>query len=351
MANRLEDLIKVALQKRGEFMSHRMSRLRAESLLKSIESEKGKTNPHFSKLSLEYAQDVFGNKWFAPWLNVYAALSGQFKEGWIPENYYAAIVIPYIQGLYGNISNAKPLSKTLLKTSCLPDLAYFVNGLFFTSAWEVLVPDAVENYVFNNNKKIVYKQDNSNKGLGVYIFSKDMFDMDTIRKMGNGVFQRYIKQHRFFEEIMPGAVATLRITSVIEDNGKASCRGAYLRIGRKEDTHVRSGSAIKIPVDLKSGTLSEKGYMVNWQTTSCHPDTGILFEGKIIPKFDDCIAYVEKTHQQIPFCRLVGWDIIVNDNEEVEQIEWNGSFNDIIFSEATQGPCFSNMGWEKIWKR
>ena len=52
----------------------------------------------------------------------------------------------------------------------------------------------------------------------------------------------------------------------------------------------------------------------------------------------------------VPFARSIGWDMIVDNNNEIQVMEWNGSHNDIKFSEATQGPCFSNLGWEKLWK-
>lgn len=29
-------------------------------------------------------------------------------------------------------------------------------------------------------------------------------------------------------------------------------------------------------------------------------------------------------------------------------MEWNAGHNDIKFSEATQGPCFHDLGWEKF---
>jgi hypothetical protein len=35
----------------------------------------------------------------------------------------------------------------------------------------------------------------------------------------------------------------------------------------------------------------------------------------------------------------------VNDNVQV--MEWNGFHNDIKFSEATQGPCFADLGFQK----
>ena len=352
MENILQTIFEKVLQKRREILQHRKCVLKTESLLKSIESENGKINPKFKKLSIEYAQDVFGNKYYAPWLNVYAAIAGQFKEGWIPENYFHAVIIPKTQGLYGKISFANSLSNRILNTTQLPETVFFVNGLYFSPEWEVLCPDDVKNYIFKNRHKVVYKQDNSNCGRGVYIFTKETFDTEKIYKLGNGVFQNYIKQHPVFEEIIPCNVATIRITSVIEQNGRASCRAVFVRFGRKDETHCNWATDIKVPADLKTGKLNGKGYeALNFKSTNCHPDSKVAFEGKIIPNFDECIKYVIKTHQSIPFCRVVGWDIAVNENDEIQLMEWNGYFNDIVFSEATQGPCFADMGWENLWKK
>ena len=346
----INSAIKRALQKRGEIMQHKMCRSETASLLKNIESENGALNPKFKKMALEYAQDVLGSKHYAPWLNVYAAMTGDFIEGWIPENYFSSVVIPNTQGLYGKVSFAKSLSRKFLNTDRLPDIAYYVNGLFFSLSWEILPPEEVENYIFSHNDKVVYKQDISLRGLGIRFFTKETFDMEEIRKIGNGVFQKYIRQHGFFEEILPNIVATLRLTSVINNKGEASCRSAFLRLGRQDSTHCKWATDTKIPVDLKTGKLYEKGYSLEMKSTNCHPDTKVFFKGKIIPKFEECLNYVEKTHKTVSYCRMVGWDLIVNENEEIQLMEWNGYFNDITFAEATQGPCFADMGWEKIWK-
>ena len=85
--DKFESAIKAVFQKGKWFYSHYRHKLQAEELLKSIESEKGKISPKIKKQSREYAQDVLGWTGYAPWLNVYSAIAGKFKEGWIPDNY------------------------------------------------------------------------------------------------------------------------------------------------------------------------------------------------------------------------------------------------------------------------
>ena len=310
----MKSLIKRALQKGQWFSYHHQCNAEAELLLKNIESEKGKVNQYIKKLSKEYAFDILGWTGYAPWLNVYSAIAEEFKEGWIPDNYYGWIVVPKINGLYGSFTSANSLSEKLLNTDRLPNLAYYVNGLFFSTTWEVLNYDTLKNILFKHHDKVVYKADNSLQGKSIHFFNKDTLSAGKINKIGNGIFQKYINQHDFFKELMPNSVATLRLTTVVQDNGNISCRAAYLRIGRNADTHVKSATAIIVPVNLSTGKLYEKGFLTNWHSINRHPDTNILFAGKEIPKFRECVSYVVNTHKTAPYCRSVGWDLIVDNN-------------------------------------
>ena len=76
-----------------DWQYHRYSNKKAYKALKGVESQKSKTDSSLIKMSDEYAMDVFGWKGFSPWFYVYSAMSGTFKEGWIPDNYYGKIIV------------------------------------------------------------------------------------------------------------------------------------------------------------------------------------------------------------------------------------------------------------------
>jgi len=344
MFGKFKSTIKTTIHKRRWFNSQYQHKLRAESLLKNIELEKGNLKPKYKKLAVEYAQDVLGWVGFAPWLITYSAMAGEFKEGWIPDNYYEEVVYP--GSSITSISREKSLSSKLMNTDCFPDIAYFVDGLFFTRAWVALSPMDVKRYIFDQNDKIVYKQNNSGGGMGIHTITAETFNLETIHRMGNGVFQMFIQQHKFFEEIMPDSVATLRLNSVVKSTGEISCRSAYLKIGRNNEPYVMPSSHIVIPVDLTSGELYEKGYNHNWCSVSQHPDTNVVFKRKVMPKFKECVACITKTHQSVPFCRVIGWDLTVDKDEDIQFMEWERPYT--AFAEATQGPCFADIGWEKL---
>lgn len=329
---------------------HSRHKKRALKVLKNIESVKGKTDTKLIKLSDEYAKDVLGSKRFAPWLYVYSAMSEEFKEGWIPDNYYGRIVVPKLKGNYGNIANYNSLTKKLFKCSNFPDFAYFTNGLWLSSEYNVLSKKEVLNTIHSENYKLLYKTDSSSKGKGVHFLEKENLKIDNLELLGNVVIQRYINQHSFFQDISPNSVATLRITSVMNNNGEVTVNASYLRMGGISDTHVKSSSHIRIPINIITGELDRYGYTTNWLRINEHPDTKFIFENKRIPNFNKFIATTVKLHKMVPFTRCIGWDMTIDTDNEIQVMEWNGSHNDIKFSEATQGPSFSNLGWEELWK-
>jgi hypothetical protein len=328
--------------------THKKTALHA---LKSIESEKGKTDKKIIKLSDDYATEVLGWKGYAPWLYVYAALNQKFIEGWIPDNYYGRVVVPKLKGDYGTISEYNSLTSRLLNSPLFPDCFYRANGLWISPDYQVLSEKQVEEIANNENKKLVYKIDNSLQGRGVHFFEKGNFKIEKLKSLGNGVLQRFINQHPFFNEIVPNSVATVRITSYINEKGIVEVRACYLRVGRSSDTHVKSASHIRIPVNISTGALDKYGYTTNWLQIEKHPDTDFSFEFKQIPYFEKFIEATKDLHKKVPFTRSIGWDMTMDDQNNVQVMEWNGTHNDIKFSEATQGPCYADLGWSELWKK
>lgn len=344
----VEHAVRRSLKRAGQFKFHRNHRAQAGRVLQCLEKQNGKADPENLKLADSYARDVFGSTIYAPWLRVYAAFSGTFKEGWIPDNYYGSVVVPSMKGPYGKLSDLKSMSRLIFGSDVFPDIAYFANGLFFTDERIVIPEREFESFVFGQCDRIVFKLDGSGQGKGVYIFSKGNFDRETIKSLGNGVIQRFITQHHAFDAFASKAVATLRFTTVVDDAGRISIRACFFRLGRADDTHVQSDHDICVPVDLTAGELAREGYLDDWGATDVHPDSGVRFSGVKIPAFAQCVAMVLDLHQKIPFARCIGWDVTVDADENVQVMEWNGEHNDVKFSEATQGPCFSDLKWERL---
>ena len=328
------------------------SNSRALKALKKIEGYRGKLNPKFRKLSDEYAKEVLGNKAFSPWLYVYSAIQNDFKEGWIPDNYYQKEVIPTLNGDYGKIADRNFITPFLFPKAETLDVAYFINGKFCTPQSNIIDPKDLGEHLFKKHDKIIYKLENSRRGKGIFILKKDNFDSSIYQSQsyGNGVFQKFITQHPFFSEFANKSVATIRVTTTSDPKGNISAKASYIRFGRNKDTHIKSKSAISVPVDINTGELHTKGYM-NWAEIEAHPDSNVSFHKKTIPHFKKCVDKAIEMHRVIPYMGCLGWDLTVDDLEQVQLIEVNGFNNGIKLSEATTGPCFKDLNWENLWKQ
>jgi hypothetical protein len=324
---------------------------RAMETLRSLESQNGKVSPNVIKACDDYAVEVFGSKGYAPSLYVYSAFAGEFKEGWIPGNYYDLVVVPVTSGDFGDLSELKSLGGQLIGSRQFPDIARLIQGVFYDEEFGVIPVQSLPDKLFSRSDKVVFKLDNSNKGKAVHVFRRDDFDPRKALRLGNGVFQYFVDQHEELRALSPTAVATLRMTTAVDRNGTASVRACYLRVGRTNDPTIKASSQVRIVVDPRDGSFARWAFLPDNRRIETHPDSGIAFEGGSFPHYGKCVETVTELHRRVPFVSCVGWDVCVDSDNEPKVLEWNGRHNAIGFGEAVQGPCFRGFGWEDLWRR
>jgi len=318
-------------------------------ILADVEAQRGKLCKSMVRKCDEYAEDILGGKVFSPGLQLFTALNGGFQEGWLPENYYGRFVVEYAQGDYGKVSYLKPMTRYIFRSDLFPDLVSYVNGIWLDSYSNVVLPDQVREVLFANRSKVVFKSDaNFLQGLGIHFFTKENFDIHSVLMLGNGVFQDFIYQHPFFEEIMPDSVATIRLTTAVDREGQVSVRSSFLRVGRSGQPNVKAKSEMNVLADAVTGQLDQEVYYMNYQYTDRHPDTGYQFGGKTLPCYQKCVDAVVSLHATIPQVRCIGWDLVVDKNEDVKVMEWNGADNGMRIAQGVKGAVFADLGWDKL---
>ena len=329
---------------------HDGNRRDVEKILAVIEAQKGKSDPRWISRSTEYAADVLGWAGYAPWLWVYSAVSGSFKEGSIPDNYYGAAVLERVKGSHGRVCGLKTMARHLFGDSALfPDVAYKLNSAYFAPGRRIGAAE-LKTTLFRDGSQVIYKGDHVDRGDGVRFFSRDSFDPGLLQELPNEVFQTRIVQHPTLAQFAPSSVATLRLTTAVTDLSDYQLRAAYLRLGTGTDTHVQSRSHVRVAVDTETGALADDGFASNWRTIERHPDSHVAFKGISVPEYRKCVQSVLELHRYMPTVQCIGWDVAVDADNRVQVMEWNGYHNDIKFSEATQGPCFTDLGWENLWR-
>ena len=330
---------------------HSKQNRKAESILSTIENQQGAVlDPAIRRLCLEYAGDVLGWEGYSPWLCTYSALAGEFREGWIPDNYYGEVVLPIVNKDMRTISDLRVIESMLFGTRLFPDVLSYANGLFVSPSHEIIPHEAVGGYLFQQADRIVFKLHSSFHGRGVWVYTKENFSVDAVVRAGNGVFQSYVTQHHFFDSFTANSVATIRLTTVADSNGEISCRAAYLRAAMDADPVVLTTKAMRVSIDVPTGLLHTTGYLPNYYAITEHPDSGFVFGGATVPGYFQSVAAVCDLHKKLPFCKCIGWDVCIDTSEMIQIIEWNARHNNIRFSEATAGPSFADLGWEDLWK-
>lgn len=316
----------------------------AQKALLNIQEDTGKKLPKNLKDDCDsYACDYLGNRKYAPWLYVYAAMQGKFIEGWLPQNYYLESIVNTLDSNSSRLGQIKPLTSRILETNKLPDLMYVNNGLFITPKSLAVIPhDEVFKVLFSESKKVIFKSNSSSLGEGIKFYDKKSFSINEFVK-SNGVFQRIIEQHDFFNEIFPQPGATIRVTTAIDHLGAATIRGAQLRLSRKnKPSFVQASSSIRIPIS-SDGILSDIAYLPSWKRVYCHPDTKVEFKDMCIPNFQEACDEIIALHNSFPFIQCIGWDISINKQGKIEIMEWNTNNNNITLHEAVNGPCFKDL--------
>lgn len=296
----------------------------------------------------KYAITVLGNRTYTSWLYVYTLFRGSFFEGWIPEDFFIK-VLPRINRVYNTICGAKTLTRRILQTNHLPDKVYFINGSWIDINGNRLYPHEVKDVIFDQSSTAFVKYESTGRGKGIIIIHQDTFEEAKFSQLDkNFVVQRAIIQNNWFDLISPGCVATLRILTGLPVGGTPKSCAAYLRVGRKGAKFVTSADALKIPIIDKIGTLGNFALDSNWFRYYFHPDSQITFEGKKIPYFNEAVSLCEKLHETVPQFTIIGWDVAITENGQIELMEWNIGYPDIRFSEATVGPCLKQLHLERF---
>lgn len=294
----------------------------------------------------DYAIDHLGWHGYAEWLAVYTAVAGRFKPGWLPDNYYFAEVMPRVNGDYHHVGRRRAMNTYLFEAEDFPDLAYIVNGLAYDRHYQPIQLEKLPAYLCQHTDDVVLKADNSGYGTGVRILRADRITPADLAALEDGVVQARIIPHEFFDQFRLGALPTLRIGTVINDAGQPEHRICYLKLGRAGHENVLAHDSLRIPVDPATGRLADTGFKTSWRTVQAHPDTGVTLGGLTMPMIQECINTALRLHAVWPLPRFVSWDMVPDHNGRVQVMEWEGGV--VRVGEATQGPCFADLGWDRL---
>lgn len=159
------------------------------------------------------------------------------------------------------------------------------------------------------------------------------------------VIQETIKQSKEIEELNPSSLNTCRVTSILI-NGKWGFSTIF-KVGKKGADKDNWNSSYLIGV-TKDGFLKEFGYDINLNKVY-KTDLGKVFKDIKLPAFDKMIAFTKENHlKYFPHCGIVGWDILIDDNNKVRVIEVNLKSPGVVGEQIASGTFFKEFRNEII---
>jgi hypothetical protein len=296
----------------------------------------------------DYARDVLGSRWHAPWLEVYTAVRGRFVEGWIPPSYLSEwIADATTSGLRG-VTSVKTLTRRLLRTDALPDLGYVLEGRLYDRDLRPVDEAFFVAALRQEHPYVVLKADRSFRATGFRRVPTDRLLSDDRGTWGNAVIQQWVDPHPLLAEVMPDSVAAYRIFTVTELTGDISSRGAIAKFGRLGHDSTRGDAVILVAVVDEDGTLADEGHTPQWAACRAHPDTGVPLGGRRLPMFAEAVAACLGWHRTFPHLGMIGWDVTVDAADRLRLLEWNSGHVGLYYPEAVIGPLFTGLGWEDL---
>ncbi len=129
---------------------------------------------------------------------------------------------------------------------------------------------------------------------------------------GQTLIEEVLEQHVAIDALYSGAVNTVRLVTMTDDNGAPHLLYGAMRLGRSGSVidNFHSGGLI-VPIDLKKGTLTGVAATQAGEAFENHPDSGIKFDGYFLPYWKEVLTLTAKATQKVPSIRLVGWDLAI----------------------------------------
>ncbi|MCA3554824.1 sugar-transfer associated ATP-grasp domain-containing protein [Aestuariivirga sp.] len=154
--------------------------------------------------------------------------------------------------------------------------------------------------------------------------------------------QPRLANHPALDDISNGALATVRVLTCRNEQGRAEATNAAFRmaIGNPVVDNFHQGG-LAAAVDLTTGVIgiaSDIGIRpdVGWRDT--HPVSGVRFAGRTLPHWPEVVALAVKAHEAFPERVVVGWDVaMLADGAMI--IEGNGKPDLDIHQRAERAPA------------
>jgi hypothetical protein len=293
----------------------------------------------------EYCREAFGDTSYWPWLAYYTELRGEFKEGWIPDDYYRFELIPKMNPeKYMRFSEAKTIDHKLFNGRMIEPLFFRSNGQYCGKDGSIKTKPDIEQILGNLKSEVIIKPDNGCGGQRIMFENSTGLCLDELPADIDLLFQQVVQQHPELHKLYPHSINTFRVLTFIDQKGDIKIKFIIIRFGRggtRVDNASSGGGWTFVHLD---GKVESTAYDINGiELGDRHPDTGIKYADLELPFLSKIITLCKNAHRTFPYTRIIGWDVFVNEKKEPKLIEWNANNPAFWPIEMRFGPFFDKV--------
>jgi hypothetical protein len=130
--------------------------------------------------------------------------------------------------------------------------------------------------------------------------------------------QERMVNHADLHDLCQGALATVRLVTILDEQGNPEPVRAVLRMPATATSVVDNFHAggIATAIDLKSGLMgpaTDRGLTPSLGWVERHPISGAQITGRVLPRWPEILALALRAHRAYPTRICIGWDIADTD--------------------------------------
>ena len=165
----------------------------------------------------------------------------------------------------------------------------------------------------NKYDKIIIKPTSESAGKGIHIYENSDSIEDLISR--KSLLEEYIEQHPIMALPNPSSVNSVRVYTLLDDNGNPHILSSCMRVGGlgSATDNFHSGG-VAYPIDIEHGIIIGAGADMNGKRYYYHPDSNYKMIGLEIPYWDRLVDFVFRAARKFPKSRMIAWDVAVKSN-------------------------------------
>ena len=331
------------LIERGEIIKYR---------LRVIEYLRKNPQPGIPKNTVREIKEFYGSKGFPgialDWHKFYGGVQGQYYKECIPNTVFYSKIEKFLNRVeYKALQDKNILDRIFSGAQRPVTLVKNINGFFYIN--DTLVSrEAAIRHCAENGRFIIKPSLDTGGGKNVRLINQDLPKGPEREKMLKELFVKYSKDFIVQEVVEqspqmaafnPTSLNTIRITTYLNQDGPVVLH-AILRMGKEGSaTDNISGGGVCAGIDV-SGRLRDETYN-KYKIIIPKVIDGVPLSQMSVPNYEAVKEMVKGLHLQVPFFRLVAWDIALDRDNQPVLIEYNVT-DQGVDSQAHEGPYLGN---------